>query len=258
MKEKAVMLGAYGGRSKNRSTTSLLLSESVVIDAGNLLAPLGRDAKKLDHIFLTHCHLDHIFDLPFLVESFFVERVSPINVYGVEHTIEKLKANIFNNTIWTDFSQVALLNSNESVLNLHIIEPNKTYIADGIKISPFATTHIVPSVGYVVEKNGRKLMFTSDTYKCPAVWEILNSDHAINTLIIETSFPTSMAQLAKASGHLTPGLLNEEIANLDRSNVNICINHFKIEYMNILKLELSNLKYTKKARLLDDGTEILF
>ena len=32
-------------------------------------ASLGKKARKIDHIFLSHCHLDHIIDIPFLIEG---------------------------------------------------------------------------------------------------------------------------------------------------------------------------------------------
>ena len=250
------MLGAYGGRDRNKSTTSLFISDSVVIDAGNLLSPLGRNARKINHLFLTHCHMDHLVDLPFLIDAFFAERTQPLNVYGLPHTIAMIKQHIFNGNIWPDFNAITLLNARELAVNLHEIEPNVTYFADNIKLTPFATNHTVKSIGYIVQKQNSKIMFTSDTTRCPAIWEILNNDPTISSLIIETSFPSNLEQLAIVSGHLTPKLLDEELANLKRDDIALYLNHFKPDFVEALKKELAGFERAKKAILLDDGMEI--
>ncbi len=252
------MLGAYGGRDKNKATTSLLVNERVAIDAGNLLNPLGRDARRIDAIFLTHCHMDHLIDLPFLIDAFFSERTRPLDIYGLPHTLEMVRKHVFNNDIWPDFNEINLLNGQDRSIRLKPIHPGETYEEENLKLTPFETNHTVPSIGYVIEKEGRKLMFTSDTYTCPKVWEILNADEAISALIIEVSFPSKMAQLAEVSRHLTPALLDEELAHLKREGVAIYINHFKPDFIPALKQELAAGKNTRAANLLDDGQIIEF
>lgn len=252
------MLGAYGGRDRNKATTSLLVNDAVAIDAGNLLNPLGRDARKIDHIFLTHCHMDHLIDLPFLIDAFFAERNRPLNVYGLPHTLHMLKQHILNGDIWPDFNEINLLNGKDKSMRLFEIKPDETYEIAGVKLTPFETNHTVPSVGFVVEKEGSKLMFTSDTYKCPKVWEILNADAAITTLIIETSFPSRLDKLAEMSRHLTPKLLDEELGNLKRGGLKVYINHFKPDFIEALKTELAGFEHTRGTILLDDGMEVSF
>lgn len=250
------MLGAFGGRDKNKGTTSLQVCESAVIDAGNLLSPLGRSARKINHVFLSHCHMDHLVDLPFLIDAFFAERTQPLNVYGLPHTLEMLKKHIFNGSIWPDFNAITLLNARERAVSLHELKPGKHYVVDGVQLTPFSTNHTVPSIGYLVDKQRGKLLFTSDTGACKEIWQLLNNDEAIRSLIIETSFPSKMEQLAIASGHLTPKLLNEELGNLQRDDVKIYINHFKPDFIVALKEELASFPRTRSAIMLDDGVEI--
>ncbi|MDR2904357.1 MAG: 3',5'-cyclic-nucleotide phosphodiesterase [Helicobacteraceae bacterium] len=254
--KKVIMLGAHGGRNKGKATTSLLLSESVAIDAGNLLAPLGREARRLNHIFLSHCHMDHIFDLPFLIEAFFVERTKPINIYGLSHTLDMLKAHIFNGKIWPNFNDIFLLNSEEHAINFCVIEPNKSYVVDNLRLTPYETVHTVPSVGYLIEKGARKLIFTADTCKCENTWKIINATPEIKTLITEVSFPSGMEQLAYKSGHLTPKLLNEELSNLKRNDVKVYVCHFKPDFVDLLYAEMQHFERTKLVKFLDDETEI--
>jgi ribonuclease BN (tRNA processing enzyme) len=252
------MLGAYGGRDKDKATTSLLASEKVAIDAGNLLNPLGRDARRIDTIFLTHCHMDHLIDLPFLIDAFFSERTRPLDIYGLPKTLEMVRKHIFNNDIWPDFNEISLLNGMDRAIRLKPIHPGVGYEADGMKFTPFETNHTVPSVGYVIEKEGHKLMFTSDTYLCPNVWKVLNADEAISALIIEVSFPSKMAQLAEVSRHLTPALLDGELENLQRKGVAVYINHFKPDFIDAMRQELATGKNTRDVILLDDGQTIEF
>ena len=62
------------------SPTSIQLNDRIIIDAGNIMS-LGEEAKNIDFIFLTHSHLDHICDIPFLIDNFFTLRKTPIFVF---------------------------------------------------------------------------------------------------------------------------------------------------------------------------------
>jgi phosphoribosyl 1,2-cyclic phosphodiesterase len=63
------ILGAYGGKSTNMALTSIQLSKKVVLDAGNILEGLGNGSKNINHLFITHSHLDHINDIGFLKKN---------------------------------------------------------------------------------------------------------------------------------------------------------------------------------------------
>jgi ribonuclease BN (tRNA processing enzyme) len=250
------MLGAYGGRLGGKSATSLLLNDSVAIDAGNLLTPLGQNAAKLDHIFLTHSHMDHIADLPFLIDAFFTERTKPLCVYGLPNSIRAIKRRIFNDSIWSDFTEIKLPKARKkAALIMREIAPPFSYVIDGVKLSPFETNHVIKSAGYVIEKGGKKLAFTSDTGKCASIWDMLNADPNVSSLIIETSFPSRFEQLARISGHLTPKTLNEELSNLKR-DIRIYINHAKPDFLEEISAELLTFDRTKNAKILDDGEVI--
>ena len=51
-------------------TTSLLVDHDILIDAGTGLSDLPLDElAAIDHVFITHSHLDHIAALPLMVDS---------------------------------------------------------------------------------------------------------------------------------------------------------------------------------------------
>jgi len=210
-------LGIYGGRGKNKSTTSFLLNPRVVIDAGNILNALGDDARKIDHIFLSHCHLDHIIDIPFLIDAFFAYRKEPLHIYALPETTASLKKHILNWEIWPDFNDIDLLERREKAIQFHTIAFGETYDVDGVTLKPIPTNHTVPSCGYVITKKEKKALITCDTYLCDRLWEEINGDLDINTLVIEVSFPSRMAKLAELSKHLTPKLLKSELKNIKRN-----------------------------------------
>ena len=184
---KIRVLGAFGGRGTSRNTTSFQLSKRVVIDAGNILAPLGEQARRIDHIFLSHCHLDHIIDIPFLIDAFFAQRTEPLFIHALPQTIESIKKHILNWNIWPDFNDIDLLGQKEKSIVFDPIEYDQEYEVDELVLKPIATNHTVPSCGYVVTKKGKKVLLTLDTYLCDRIWDEINGDFDINTLIIEIS-----------------------------------------------------------------------
>ena len=66
------VLGCSGGVGGQLRTTTLLINDDVLIDAGTGLGDLSLQAmSRIRHIFLTHSHLDHITSIPFLVDTLF-------------------------------------------------------------------------------------------------------------------------------------------------------------------------------------------
>ena len=101
------VLGSYGNRGFNKGTTSFLVEENIAIDAGNLANGLGDNVEKIEHIFLSHSHFDHILDIPFVIDTNFSKRENSLKIYGLKETIEAIKV-IFNNKIWPDFTNICL------------------------------------------------------------------------------------------------------------------------------------------------------
>jgi glyoxylase-like metal-dependent hydrolase (beta-lactamase superfamily II) len=73
-KNSIKILGAYGTRAKDFGTTSFMLNPTTVIDAGNLLNSLAADSLHVEHIYLTHSHLDHISDIAYIIDNYFTQR----------------------------------------------------------------------------------------------------------------------------------------------------------------------------------------
>ena len=64
------VLGCSGGIGGNLRTTSMLVDQDILVDAGTGVGDLSLSELQLvDHVFITHSHLDHVAMLPFLVDT---------------------------------------------------------------------------------------------------------------------------------------------------------------------------------------------
>lgn len=242
------ILGAYGGKATNMQLTSLQLSKEVVLDAGNILEGLGNGMRNINHVFITHSHLDHINDIGFLIDATFDGRTESLKIYGREKTLQDIHNHILNWDIWPDFTQINLINSSIKAVELIPIKLNEVIEVDGCKIKAIENNHTISSNGYVIEKEGSAILFTSDTYCSDTIWDEVNNNTKISAVIIDVSFPSRMAQLAYDSKHLTPLLLEDELKKLKRDDISIHINHIKPSY----KVELVK-EVIKADILLNDG-----
>ncbi len=253
LKNKIKVLGAFGGKGVDMNNTCIQVTANIVIDAGNILKGIGEKASQINHIFLTHSHLDHIVDIPFLSDAYFEKRKKPITVYALKETIEHLNKYIFNWNIWPDFCEIDLIGQNSSAIKFVELKSNEQIEFEDCKIKAIKTNHTTSSCGYVITKNNNSLLFTSDTYRCDTIWEELNNNKNIKTLIIDVSFPSRLASLAKNSKHLTPNDLKEELKKLKRDDITIFINHLKPSYIKEIKEEILKLNILNGGDILADG-----
>ena len=104
-KMKLAVLGCYGGIGAARRTTSLLLDDDILIDAGTGAGDLSLEQMaRVDHVFLTHSHLDHCGFIPLLADAVAFMRKQPLRVHALPQTIAILKENMLNGRLWPDYS----------------------------------------------------------------------------------------------------------------------------------------------------------
>ena len=67
---KIRVLGCSGAIAAGCRTTAFLLDDDVLIDAGTGVGDLSLDAlARIDHILLSHSHLDHVLSIALLADS---------------------------------------------------------------------------------------------------------------------------------------------------------------------------------------------
>jgi ribonuclease BN (tRNA processing enzyme) len=222
---KLKILGCSGGIGSGSHTTSMLLDEDILIDAGTGVGELDFDKLMyIDHIFITHSHLDHVVSIPFLVDTVGYMRDKPITIYAIQPTLEMLEKHLFNWAIWPDFTKIP--NSQSPYMRYESVSIGETVDLQGRKITPLPANHTVPAIGFQLDSGQASLVFTGDTTTNNALWEILNKIENFRYLIIETAFCNQKKDIAIRSKHLCPSMLAEELEKLEQ-DVEIYITHLK-------------------------------
>ena len=233
------ILGCNGGIGKELRTTSFLVNNSLLLDAGTGVGELALDEMlSLRHVLLSHAHLDHIAGLALMFSSIYDEMVEPVTVYAPRDVIAVLKEHLFNWALWPDFSQ--LPNPENAVLKFQAVEENTAVtIAADFTVTPIALSHSVKSVAYIIQDSDVTLCFCGDTGTTDKIWEVINDLEGVDHLIIEAAFPNEQANLAQQSGHFTPKLLAFDLNKL-KHKPRVHIQHIKPGYEQRVSLQCQN------------------
>jgi Cft2 family RNA processing exonuclease len=222
---KLKILGCSGGIGGGSHTTAMLLDTDILIDAGTGVGNLSmEELVKIDHVFVTHAHLDHVAFLPFLVDTVGFVRDKPVTVHATQLTLRVLQEHIFNWYIWPDFTRIP--DEKAPYMRYEAISLGEIVDIDGRKITPLPANHVVPAVGYQLDSGQASLVFTGDTTTNDALWAVVNKITNLKYLIIESAFCEEKREIAIRSKHLCPSLLKEELAKLER-DAEIYISHLK-------------------------------
>lgn len=246
------ILGCSGGIGGDLRTTSMLLDDDVLIDAGTGVGELSlQQLAQIDHIFVTHSHLDHVTSIPFLLDTVGFQRNRPVTLYATQETLDILSAHLFNWKLWPDFRKIPDLQS--PILRFSPVRIGETVVLDGgRRITPLPANHVVPAVGYQLDSGHGSLVFTGDTTTNPPFWEFVNKINNLKFLIIESALSDGERELAITSKHLCPGLLADE---LDRLQLNpaIYVTHFKPREAELIMEQIVARVPQRRARMLEQN-----
>lgn len=253
---KLRVLGCSGGIGGNFRTTSLLLDHDVLIDAGTGLGELSlAEMSMIDHIFITHSHLDHIACLPLLVDSVGFMRDKPLLIHATAETLAILQAHVFNWEIWPDFAEIP--NLHQPVMRYEEIRVGETIDVGGRKLTPLPVNHVVPAVGFRIDSGKSSLAFSGDTTTCDELWEAVNQIPNLRYLIVETAFSDAEKELAILSKHLCPSMLADELKKL-KLTPEIFITHLKPGEVELTMREISERVQGVSPRILQNGQTFEF
>jgi len=241
--------GSIGGQ-QNR-TTSFLVDHDILIDAGTGVGDLSlAELTLIDHIFVTHSHLDHVNSIAFFLDSVGTLRPRPVTVYATGATIAILKKNLFNWDIWPDFTVIPT--PEQPFLRYQDVEVGKVITLNGRRITVLPAVHTVPAVGYQLDSGKGSLVFTGDTGPNDALWKVVNGIENLRYLIIETAFSDKDRELAKLAQHLCPSMLADELAKLTRP-AEIYITHLKPSEIELTMQEIDELPGDLRPRPLHNN-----
>jgi cAMP phosphodiesterase len=232
-------------------TTSMLVDNDILIDAGTGVADLSlSELSLIDHVFVTHSHLDHVATIPFIVDTVGGMRAKPLTVYAIPETIEILRNHIFNWIIWPDFTLIPT--AEKPFMRFEQIQIGDTIDLGRRKITVLPANHAVPAVGYQMDSGKASLVFTGDTTTNDPFWEIVNKISNFKYLIIETAFCNRERQLAELSKHLCPSMLAEELAKLE-CNPEIYVTHLKPGEIELTMQEIEECAGQYRVRMLQNN-----
>lgn len=231
------VLGCSGGIGGGRQTTSFLLDDDILIDAGSGVTRLSlEEMRAIDHVFVTHTHMDHILSIPLMLDSVAGERKAPLIVHAMPEAVEVLRGHVFNWLIWPDFTQIP--EPAMPFMKYAKLGMGKSTRLGGREITVIPANHGRPAVGYLIRSAAGSLIFSGDTCSHEALWEIANNTPDLKHLVVEASFPNELQGLADLSSHYCPATLLPDLAKL-RPGIQVWITHLKPGQEDVIMAELN-------------------
>ena len=252
---KIRVLGCHGSQLPNYNTTSFLLGKNILIDAGTVTTVLSlQEQLKIDYVFITHAHLDHVRDIAFLADNiFFQRRKKPLVIVSKKGILGAIHRHLFNNVIWPDFSKIP--SAKEPLIKFQEIVPGKKQTIGNFRICAIDLHHVVETVGYVIEAKSKAVIFLGDTGPTEEAWRVARKIKGLKAIFVETSLPDSMKEVAGITRHLTPLSLQAELRKLKNKKPDVYLYHMKPSYREAIRKEVATIK-ERTIHIIEDGQVI--
>ncbi|MFN2238966.1 MAG: 3',5'-cyclic-nucleotide phosphodiesterase [Thermoanaerobaculia bacterium] len=243
------VLGAYGASDATHNLTGYLIEDRIAVDAGTLTSKLTLlQQARIEAVFITHAHADHIRDLPHLIQNRFAQNAPPLTIIASREVMEKLRSHVFNGEVWPDFEQFLSPETGKPAVHYRGLPTGKKAIICGASFTPVAVDHSVVAAGVILEMDSQTIVFTGDTGPTKEIWKRANKATNVVAIVTEASFPNDYQQIAVDSGHLSPQTLAEELPKI-ALDVPVYASHRKLPYERKIESEIRNIR-DRRARIL--------
>jgi len=243
------VLGAYGASDAEHNLTGYLIDDWLAIDAGTLTSKLSfAQQARIQAVFVTHSHADHIRDLPHLIQNRFAQTTGPLTVFAAKDVMEILCNNIFNGVVWPDFSNLISPLTGKPTVQYRAITSGKRITFGDVTLTAVPVEHQIPASGVIVELNGQAITFTGDTGPTQEIWKRTNKTNHIVAVVTEASFPNDQQSLADETAHLSPQTFGDELKKIT-VDAPVYASHRKIPYERDIESQIRNLR-DRRARVL--------
>ncbi len=241
-----------GKVTEKQHLSCFIIDDKVAIDAGSLaMSTNDLQKKQVRDVILTHAHIDHIAGLPLFIDDLFAHIARPVEVFALEKVIKVLRDDIFNWSVYPDFSE--LENDNCVVLKYCPFENGRLFRAGHLDVKAISVNHKVPSVGFIVSDGSSKFAISGDTSEMDSFWDTINEEDDLEALLVECAFPDDLNELAQISHHMTPTRLKKELEKFSDQDCPIYVINIKPMYRDEViegldRLEIKNLKVLEVGR----------
>ena len=210
------VLGSYMLESRDTRHTCFLIDQVLGLDAGSLASALSvPEQARVKTVLLTHQHYDHIQDIPTLGLSTLNEPGS-IDVYSLPETLAAVHSHLLNGSVYPDLTQPLV--SDTPKYKFHPLEPEKILTVLDYVVKPVTVPHTVPAVGYILKsKGGSCVAYTGDAGG--GLLPFFRDPLSPQVVFMDVTFPNRFVDLARLTGHLTPGLVREELLQALREDL---------------------------------------
>lgn len=235
------VLGCHGGEMAGFLAPSLLISQTILLDAGSFSTVLSHQQQlRIDHVIISHAHCDHVKDLAGFADLIIGYRKKPVKIHASKSAMNVIRNDFFNNRMWPDF--FSLPSPQAPVLKPVIFSPKERFNVGPLNVKAIPVNHPVESMGFVFRApSGGSFVYTGDTGPTELLWKEVNRLKTLKLLMIETKFPNDLQFVADAAGHLTPKTLSNELLKLKAKSVPILVYHLKPDRIKDLEKQISAL-----------------
>lgn len=212
---RITVLGCNGSITDNLRTTCYQVDDDILIDAGTGAGDLSlQQAIAINHVFLTHAHLDHSCMIPMLADAAGNFRNTPLVVHALSDTLDSLRRNMLNGELWPDYT--VRPSPERPYLRLAPLEIGETVELNGRKFTALPAKHSIPCAGYRVDSGEASWVYSGDTTLSEEFWQAMNRMPNLKHLLVETTFLNANQTAAAHAGHMTAKLLAQGLHMLQR------------------------------------------
>jgi ribonuclease BN (tRNA processing enzyme) len=247
------VLGCHGGESPSHRPASFLIDDELLLDAGAVTRSLSLgDQARIETVFLSHSHMDHLKGLPLLCDNVVGKRQGPIEIVATAGTADTLEQHLFNGKLWPDFTRIP--SPEAPTVRIRRIPANEKVRVKGFELFAVPVHHTVECHGIIVSDGSGSIAYTGDTGPTDAFWAALNEWPKLRAVLCEVSFPNAQEALARVSGHLTPALLASELEKMPAVRAPIYVSHVKPGQEETVRQEIAALgdPRLRFARLMEE------
>lgn len=237
---KLRVLGAFGSEGLGQRPSAFLVNERVLVDAGTAPGAMSLGEQlAIEHVLVSHAHLDHVAGLAFLTDTLACRREGrTLTVASTEPIVQALRSSIFNDVVWPDFTRIP--DPEMPVVRFQTLVEETQQRVGELLVTPVAVNHSVPAIGFIVHDGSRGFVYSGDTGPTEALWNAARGMSGLGGVVLECSFPDRLGKLAGVSGHLTPALVRRELKKLP-PDVPVWIFHVKPQFHTEIVEELASL-----------------